>query len=671
MAKMHQIPEGGVRNTRQEWRPLASIQYAPIFSGPTDFKKNFKWIFGLPGFLWPWNMIYLSITLISWNFLQPPMSACKSFAWPWMLQIYARNFVLLWLVYGAWHFYLYTLKARGTYRKYCPRWQSTQGSTFLFGNQVFDNIFWCLTSGCGAWTAYECVSFWAYANGYMPYLDPREHPILFVLGFLAIPFWREFHFYWIHRLIHWKPIYNISHYLHHYNINPGPWSGLAMHPIESIGYFSVVLIHWIIPSHPLHFLFNAQHTALTPAHSHTGFEGSLDKKSVLPFGSYFHYLHHRYFDCNYGESTLPLDKWFGSFMANEDSKNSTSTSFQKVRLIKIETLCDSIKSFTFKREDEKSVIPHRAGQFMLFKFKPQAEEKPVMRSYTISDTAQPDTFRISVKKEEQGLVSRYLHQEIRIGDLVEAKGPQGSFVVDSGDSSPLVFCAAGIGITPLYAMLKDLCQQGSQRQMFFFAIMKHAKQYPFKAELEAWQATLPNLQVVTFYSQGDTSCEAENIYVGRPQLNQIQAIIAAKSKNSLAQHQWMICGPNAFMAQLSQDLLGQNVPLAHIQQEAFGPGQQIKPAPRSLVEKQNSIVIHFKKSGKSLEWDNESQNLLAFAEEHDIPMEAGCLFGECGSCKVDVDFGEVEYNYKTAYKTDCKSCLPCSCRPKSNITLNA
>jgi len=136
--------------------------------------------------------------------------------------------------------------------------------------------------------------------------------VLFVVWLAAIPFWREFHFYWIHRLIHWKPLYKHVHYLHHKNINPNPWSGMAMHPVETTIYLSVALIHWVVPSHPFHFLFDIQHAALGPACGHHGFEGPI-LEGKWPTGSYFHYLHHRYFECNYGEATLPLDKWFGTF----------------------------------------------------------------------------------------------------------------------------------------------------------------------------------------------------------------------------------------------------------------------------------------------------------------------------------------------------------------------
>ncbi len=226
--------------------------------------------------------------------------------------MYLRNLGLLWLVSGGWHLLLYNLKLQGAERKYDPRWLARDDPKFLFHNQVYDNIFWSCVSGCTVWTAYEVLYLWSAAHQWVPYADWKSHPVYCALWLCAIPFWREFHFYWIHRAIHWPPLYKAVHYLHHKNINVGPWSGMAMHPIEHLLYFSVVLIHWVVPSHPIHFLFNAQHTALTPAGGHHGFEGPIFN-GKLPTGSYFHYLHHRFFNCNYGEATLPLDRLFGTF----------------------------------------------------------------------------------------------------------------------------------------------------------------------------------------------------------------------------------------------------------------------------------------------------------------------------------------------------------------------
>merc|ERR1711934_617800 len=125
--------------------------------------------------------------------------------------------------------------------------------------------------------------------GAMGYTDWWATPAWSVTWLLLIPIWREFHFYWIHRMIHWKPLYRTVHYLHHKNVNPGPWSGLSMHPVEHMQYFSVVLIHLFVPSHPVHFFFNAQHTALTPASGHLGFHGPFGEEKVpgggVPGGS--------------------------------------------------------------------------------------------------------------------------------------------------------------------------------------------------------------------------------------------------------------------------------------------------------------------------------------------------------------------------------------------------
>ena len=301
-----------VRNAKGEWRPSYPVSYAPLFVWPPRPVALLKWMFNYPGFMWPRNLALLTVSVISWFLTQPAIERCAQFKWDWLGQIWIRNMVMMWLWYGGYHLWLHIWKKEGTKGKYDSRWPAQDSRVFLFRDQVYDNIFWtCGVSGL-IWTGFEAVTLWLYANHRIPYLDWRTHPVWFVVWLFAIPFWREFHFYWVHRLIHWKPLYKYVHYLHHKNVNPIAWSGMAMHPVEGIVYLSVVMIHWIIPSHPFHFLFDLQHAALGPACGHHGFEGPI-VNGKLPTGSYFHYLHHRYFECNYGEATLPLDKWFGTF----------------------------------------------------------------------------------------------------------------------------------------------------------------------------------------------------------------------------------------------------------------------------------------------------------------------------------------------------------------------
>jgi sterol desaturase/sphingolipid hydroxylase (fatty acid hydroxylase superfamily) len=136
---------------------------------------------------------------------------------------------------------------------------------------------------------------------------------------LMIPLLRELHFYLVHRLLHVPVLYRTVHWLHHNNVNPGPWSGLAMHPIEHLLYFSGVLIHWVVPSHPVHALFHLIHAGLSPVPGHTGFDKVVvGKAGAVDTHCLAHYLHHKYFECNYADGSIPLDQWFGTFHDGSD-----------------------------------------------------------------------------------------------------------------------------------------------------------------------------------------------------------------------------------------------------------------------------------------------------------------------------------------------------------------
>ena len=140
------------------------------------------------------------------------------------------------------------------------------------------------------------------------------NPVWFVVLMLLIPLFREVHFYLVHRLIHWPPLYRAVHSLHHKNANPGPWSGMAMHPVEHVLYFSGVLIHWILPSHPIHVIFHLQHLAFAAGAGPFRLRRGRDQGRLhVKTGDYFHYLHHKHFECNYGNDLMPIDTWFGTF----------------------------------------------------------------------------------------------------------------------------------------------------------------------------------------------------------------------------------------------------------------------------------------------------------------------------------------------------------------------
>ena len=307
--------EYGKIDNKGYWSPSEPCGFAPLFQWPVKPVETLKWLFGWGGYIWPRHAAYVLLSVITWYFFQSDLSGTEDLSASWIALMLLRNLILMIGVYGFYHVTLYILKAQGTKGKYCPKGQE-KTKKFLFNDQVKDNMFRSLVTRAPIWTAWEVFYIWAAANGKMPLISLASNPIWFVAFFFIIPLWRETHFYFIHRLIHWKPLLRAIHNVHHKNPNPGPWSGMSMHPIEQILYLSVVLIHFVVPGHPIHFLFNSQLTALTPAQGHTGFEGPYFKDK-WPAGDYFHYLHHRYVSCSFGGGTVPWDKWLGRYFDGE------------------------------------------------------------------------------------------------------------------------------------------------------------------------------------------------------------------------------------------------------------------------------------------------------------------------------------------------------------------
>ena len=309
----------GTRDKRGFWKPKELINYGPLFSFPTHLLKILSWLFLYPGFIFPWGAFFIMLSAILWLYLTPSFETLKYFSFDWILFIFVRNLILISCLWGILHFRLYSKQKQRTEYKYNSQFQSKPNKTFLFKKQTYDNMFWSLCSGVPIWSTYEVFALWAYANGFFPTITWEGNPIYFILlTILLVNMWHEIHFYFTHKLIHWGPLYKFVHSLHHKNTNPGPWSGLAMHPIEHLIYFSGILIYFFIPVHPFHAIFHLTKVAIGPGLSHSGFHKlSVGNESTVNTKHYLHYLHHRYFECNYGAgldgAILPLDKWLGTF----------------------------------------------------------------------------------------------------------------------------------------------------------------------------------------------------------------------------------------------------------------------------------------------------------------------------------------------------------------------
>ena len=295
------------------FHPVLPLKISPYFILPVRLTEMLRWL------VRSWlplteRLLFLGLAILSWVYLTPALELCVTISASWIVPIYLKNLGLMLLIAGGLHLYLYRFKGQGRSLKFDNSMANKDGQKFTFGNQVRDNIFWSLASGVTVWTATECTLLWLHANGYAASMSYADNPLWFIGLFMLVPVWNSSWFFVIHRALHWPPLYKLAHHVHHRNVSVGPWSGNAMHPIEHVIWLSGVFIYAFVFCNPLHIIFSQHLSILGAVVSHSGYEGLvIGQKRRMKMGDFFHQLHHRYYDCNYGTAEVPLDKWHGSF----------------------------------------------------------------------------------------------------------------------------------------------------------------------------------------------------------------------------------------------------------------------------------------------------------------------------------------------------------------------
>ncbi|PYC22797.1 pyridoxamine 5'-phosphate oxidase family protein [Pseudomonas mosselii] len=332
------------------------------------------------------------------------------------------------------------------------------------------------------------------------------------------------------------------------------------------------------------------------------------------------------------------------------------------RVLHIEQESRDIRSFHLQPEDGAAVA-FAPGQHIPVRLRIDGEA-PLIRTYSLSSAPSDGFLRISVKA--QGPASRYLHQQVKVGDRLEVRQPMGSFTLDQQSDRPLVLIGAGVGITPLIAMLREQLAKGLGRRIYLFHGGRTLADLPFQQELAALQQHAKGLlSIHRALSQPEPSAVPGHDYqfASRLGIEQIKATLA------LDDYDFYLCGPASFTQDLYEGLRGVHVPDARIHAEAFGPStlrrhtDDNQPTLQQPPPASEPVPVYFASSAKEARWAPDSGTLLELAESRGLSPEFSCRGGSCGTCKTKLVSGQVHYPNPPAELPEAGSVLICCAIP--------
>jgi ferredoxin-NADP reductase/predicted pyridoxine 5'-phosphate oxidase superfamily flavin-nucleotide-binding protein len=356
--------------------------------------------------------------------------------------------------------------------------------------------------------------------------------------------------------------------------------------------------------------------------------------------------------------------------AEAERRQKAAALAQQWRPFRVAKIVDEsavIRSFHLEPTDGAGLIAHAAGQFLPIRVTPGGSATPIQRTYTLSVAPSDGIYRISVKRE--GVVSSFLHESVRKGDIIEARGPDGGFILDALEHRPAVLLAGGIGVTPLLAMLRHIVYEGLRKRRvrpswFFYAARSKAER-AFDTELaELIAGAQGQVHLVRVLSNADAAVQGEDYdALGRIDMALLTSTLPFND------YDFYLCGPPAFTQAIYDGLRGLSIRDARIHAEAFGPGSLNRtPDQGAAIEAlrpaaKHPVHIAFATSGKEARWTPDSGSLLDLAEARGLSPEFSCREGNCGTCRTRILRGAVTYTKTPSYKTRVDEVLICCAVP--------
>lgn len=313
--------------------------------------------------------------------------------------------------------------------------------------------------------------------------------------------------------------------------------------------------------------------------------------------------------------------------------------------------------------DDGTPLPRaQAGQYLPIRIDGAADPAP-LRSYSLSAYSTDGTYRISIKRDMHGLASAWLHDHLRAGSTLDAAAPRGDFVLAEEDR-PVVLLSAGVGSTPVLAMLHRLAAERSPRRVVWLHTTRDRASHAFADEVDELIASLPHATAHYVYTADGPRLSAASLAALR-----LPADAAV-----------YMCGPDSFMVGMREALVANGFDPASIHSELFGARPRINPGAVGAPEEAHPHVpdgapgtgpaVTFSRSGLTAHWSPRFTSLLEFAEACDVPTRYSCRSGVCHICVTEVVSGTADYTQEPLEVPPAGSVLVCSAVPRTELVLD-
>jgi ferredoxin-NADP reductase/MOSC domain-containing protein YiiM len=348
--------------------------------------------------------------------------------------------------------------------------------------------------------------------------------------------------------------------------------------------------------------------------------------------------------------------------------------FRQLTVAAITRESESVISIRLDDPNGAPLPAARPGQYLTLRVQPKTQQRSVLRNYSLSGPPDAGHYRIAVKREHDGAASGYLHTRLAVGDQLDIAAPRGTFILDR-TRAPVLLISAGIGATPVLAMLQALAEEHSDREIWWLHGARNRRDHPFAAEARALLASLPNARGHVYYSRpGPDDLEGRDFdSAGRLTGSALAELDPPRAAQAY------LCGPAPFMEEISAGLAAMGIDTSRIHTEPFGPAPGLTPGIAAgpartphppAGQPGNGPTIEFARSNLAIPWSGDYSSLLELAEACDVPVRWSCRTGVCQTCETTLIAGDVGYRPDPVEPPADGSALICCSQPRDDVVLD-